>query len=254
MSNHSEYLNKVLLSRVYDVAVETPLDEAVSLSRRLGNRVLLKRDDLQPVFSFKLRGAYNKMARLSPEELRRGVIAASAGNHAQGVALAARRLGCEAVIVMPVTTPAIKVDAVRRLGGQVVLFGESFSDAWRHTLDLIKETGYVFIPPFDDPDVIAGQGTIGMEILRQHPDPIHAIFVPIGGGGLAAGVADYVKNKYSGQTVTDIGLERNGISVRLADQTELLFDSDEHNLRQHMAGTRTKGSGDRMMRHHGNSR
>ena len=194
MSNHSEYLNKVLLSRVYDVAVETPLDEAVSLSRRLGNRVLLKRDDLQPVFSFKLRGAYNKMARLSPEELRRGVIAASAGNHAQGVALAARRLGCEAVIVMPVTTPAIKVDAVRRLGGQVVLFGESFSDAWRHTLDLIKETGYVFIPPFDDPDVIAGQGTIGMEILRQHPDPIHAIFVPIGGGGLAAGVATYVKN------------------------------------------------------------
>ena len=176
MSNHSEYLNKVLLSRVYDVAVETPLDEAVSLSRRLGNRVLLKRDDLQPVFSFKLRGAYNKMARLSPEELRRGVIAASAGNHAQGVALAARRLGCEAVIVMPVTTPAIKVDAVRRLGGQVVLFGESFSDAWRHTLDLIKETGYVFIPPFDDPDVIAGQGTIGMEILRQHPDPIHAPF------------------------------------------------------------------------------
>lgn len=184
MSNHSEYLNKVLLSRVYDVAVETPLDEAVSLSRRLGNRVLLKRDDLQPVFSFKLRGAYNKMARLSPEELRRGVIAASAGNHAQGVALAARRLGCEAVIVMPVTTPAIKVDAVRRLGGQVVLFGESFSDAWRHTLDLIKETGYVFIPPFDDPDVIAGQGTIGMEILRQHPDPIHAISCPSAGADL----------------------------------------------------------------------
>ena len=194
MSKHSEYLNKVLLSRVYDVAVETPLDEAKNLSRRLGNRVLLKRDDLQPVFSFKLRGAYNKMARLSPEELRRGVIAASAGNHAQGVALAARRLGCEAVIVMPVTTPAIKVNAVRRLGGQVVLSGESFSDAWLHTLELIKETGYVFIPPFDDPDVIAGQGTIGMEILRQHPDPIHTIFVPIGGGGLAAGVAAYVKN------------------------------------------------------------
>ena len=190
MSNHSEYLNKVLLSRVYDVAVETPLDEAVSLSRRLGNRVLLKRDDLQPVFSFKLRGAYNKMARLSPEELRRGVIAASAGNHAQGVALAARRLGCEAVIVMPVTTPAIKVDAVRRLGGQVVLFGESFSDAWRHTLDLIKETGYVFIPPFDDPDVIAGQGTIGMEILRQHPDPMAGHRVELKDVGLFAdGVA-----------------------------------------------------------------
>ena len=208
MSNHSEYLNKVLLSRVYDVAVETPLDEAVSLSRRLGNRVLLKRDDLQPVFSFKLRGAYNKMARLSPEELRRGVIAASAGNHAQGVALAARRLGCEAVIVMPVTTPAIKVDAVRRLGGQVVLFGESFSDAWRHTLDLIKETGYVFIPPFDDPDVIAGQGTIGMEILRQHPDPIHAIFVPIGGGGLATGVSTLAK--LLNPNVTVIGVEPTG--------------------------------------------
>ena len=193
MSNHSEYLNKVLLSRVYDVAVETPLDEAVSLSRRLGNRVLLKRDDLQPVFSFKLRGAYNKMARLSPEELRRGVIAASAGNHAQGVALAARRLGCEAVIVMPVTTPAIKVDAVRRLGGQVVLFGESFSDAWRHTLDLIKETGYVFIPPFDDPDVIAGQGTIGLELLKQLPD-MDAVIVPVGGGGLISGVAFAIKS------------------------------------------------------------
>ena len=140
MSNHSEYLNKVLLSRVYDVAVETPLDEAVSLSRRLGNRVLLKRDDLQPVFSFKLRGAYNKMARLSPEELRRGVIAASAGNHAQGVALAARRLGCEAVIVMPVTTPAIKVDAVRRLGGRLLTIPMSLPDrapsAWRSCVSI----------------------------------------------------------------------------------------------------------------------
>ena len=194
MDTHSEYLTKILLSRVYDVAQETPLEEAVNLSRRLGNRILLKREDAQPVFSFKLRGAYNKMARLSPDELRRGVIAASAGNHAQGVALSAKKLGCEAVIVMPMTTPAIKVDAVRRLGGQVVLYGESFSDAWRHTLDLIQQTGYVFIPPFDDPDVIAGQGTIGMEILRQHPDPIHAVFVPIGGGGLAAGIAAYIKN------------------------------------------------------------
>ena len=194
MDTHSEYLTKILLSRVYDVAQETPLEEAVNLSRRLGNRILLKREDAQPVFSFKLRGAYNKMARLSPDELRRGVIAASAGNHAQGVALSAKKLGCEAVIVMPMTTPAIKVDAVRRLGGQVVLYGESFSDAWRHTLDLIQQTGYVFIPPFDDPDVIAGQGTIGLEILRQHPDPIHAVFVPIGGGGLAAGIAAYIKN------------------------------------------------------------
>lgn len=194
MHDHSEYLNRILLSRVYDVAVETPLDEAVSLSRRLGNNVLLKREDLQPVFSFKLRGAYNKMARLSPEELRRGVIAASAGNHAQGVALSAQRLGCEATIVMPVTTPAIKISAVRRLGGQVVLSGESFSDAWRHTQDLIGQSGAVFIPPFEDPDVIAGQGTIGMEILRQHPGEIHAVFVPIGGGGMAAGVAAYIKH------------------------------------------------------------
>lgn len=194
MDKHSEYLHKILLSRVYDVAVETPLEEAVTLSRRLGNTVLLKREDLQPVFSFKLRGAYNKMAHLSRDELRRGVITASAGNHAQGVALAARRLGCEATIVMPVTTPAIKVEAVRRLGGQVVLSGESFSDAWQHTLDLIQETGCVYIPPFDDPDVIAGQGTIAMEILRQHTGPIHAVFVPIGGGGMAAGIAAYIKN------------------------------------------------------------
>ncbi|MDR2162135.1 MAG: pyridoxal-phosphate dependent enzyme, partial [Desulfovibrio sp.] len=194
MPDSREYLNRVLLSRVYDVAVETPLEEAVSLSRRLGNHVLLKREDLQPVFSFKLRGAYNKMARLSSEDLRRGVIAASAGNHAQGVALAAQRLGCRATIVMPSTTPAIKVSAVRRLGGEVVLFGESFSDAWRHTQNLIHESGSVFIPPFDDPDVIAGQGTIGMEILRQRGGGIHAVFVPIGGGGLAAGVAAYIKN------------------------------------------------------------
>lgn len=191
---HSEYLNKVLLSRVYDVAVETPLDEAVSLSRRLGNRVLLKRDDLQPVFSFKLRGAYNKMARLSPEELRRGVIAASAGNHAQGVALAARRLGCEAVIVMPVTTPAIKVDAVRRLGGQVVLFGESFSDAWRHTLDLIKETGYVFIPPFDDPDVMPDRAPSAWRSCVSIPTPFTPFSCPSAGADLPPAWPAYVKN------------------------------------------------------------
>lgn len=193
-ADHSAYLRRILLSRVYDVALETPLEEAASLSRRLGNRVLLKREDAQPVFSFKLRGAYNKMARLSPDELRRGVIAASAGNHAQGVALAARKLGCEATIVMPVTTPAIKIAAVRRLGGQVVLSGESFSDAGRHAAELVRQTGAVFIPPFDDADVIAGQGTIGMEILRQHPAPIDAVFMPIGGGGLAAGVAAYIRH------------------------------------------------------------
>lgn len=194
MQDHSHYLQRILLSRVYDVAVETPLEEAPALSRRLRNRVLLKREDLQPVFSFKLRGAYNKMAKLSRKELERGVIAASAGNHAQGVALAARRLGCEATIVMPVTTPAIKINAVRRLGGQVVLYGESFTEAWNHTRELIRQTGSVFIPPFEDVDVIAGQGTIGMEILRQHPDQLDAVFVPIGGGGLAAGVAAYIKN------------------------------------------------------------
>ena len=194
MSDHSEYLRYVLLSRVYDVAEETPLEEMSALSRLLGAPVLLKREDLQPVFSFKLRGAYNKMARLSSEELGRGVIAASAGNHAQGVALSARRLGCEATIVMPVTTPPIKINAVRRLGAQVVLSGESFSDAASHADELVRQTGAIFIPPFEDRDVIAGQGTIGMEILRQHPGPIEAIFVPIGGGGLAAGVAAYVKN------------------------------------------------------------
>ena len=194
MSDHSSYLQRILLSRVYDVAVETPLEEAENLSRLLGNTILLKREDLQPVFSFKLRGAFNKMARLSHKELKRGVIAASAGNHAQGVALAARTLGCEATIVMPVTTPAIKISAVRRLGGQVVLSGESFSDAFLHAQDLIRQTGAVFIPPFEDPDVIAGQGTIGMEILRQRPGQLDAVFVPIGGGGLAAGVAAYVKN------------------------------------------------------------
>lgn len=194
MQKHDSYLHKILLSRVYDVAVETPLDEAENLSRRLGNSVLLKREDLQPVFSFKLRGAYNKMAKLSREDLARGVIAASAGNHAQGVALSAKQLGCEATIVMPVTTPAIKIGAVRRLGGQVVLFGESFTEAWEHTQDLIRQTGAVFIPPFEDPDVIAGQGTIGMEILRQHHGDIEAVFVPVGGGGLAAGVAAYIKN------------------------------------------------------------
>jgi threonine dehydratase len=157
------------------------------------NDILLKREDLQPVFSFKLRGAYNKMAQLPPEMLARGVICASAGNHAQGVALASRQLGCKAVIVMPVTTPSIKIDAVRSLGGQVELFGDAFDEAYTHAVKLVETQGLVFIHPYDDPDVIAGQGTIGMEVLRQHSGPIEAIFVPIGGGGLAAGIAAYVK-------------------------------------------------------------
>ena len=189
----SDYLKKVLTARVYDVAVETPLDAARSLSRRLGNHVLLKREDQQPVFSFKLRGAYNKMAQLDADQLERGVICASAGNHAQGVALAARRLGCQATVVMPVTTPRVKIDAVQALGAEVLLHGDSYSDAYQHALAVQSEQGKTFVHPFDDPDVIAGQGTVAMEILRQHQGPIDAIFVAVGGGGLIAGVASYVK-------------------------------------------------------------
>ncbi|GMV01112.1 MAG: threonine ammonia-lyase, biosynthetic [Burkholderiaceae bacterium] len=188
-----DYLKRILTAKVYDVADESPLDPADILSTRLSNRVLLKREDMQPVFSFKLRGAYNRMARLSAAQLARGVIAASAGNHAQGVALSARRLGCRAVIVMPVTTPQLKIDAVRALGAEVVLTGESYSDAAVAATAQQAREGLTFVHPFDDPDVIAGQGTIGMEIMRQHQGPLHAIFVPIGGGGLAAGVAAYVK-------------------------------------------------------------
>jgi threonine dehydratase len=187
------YLERILKARVYDVASESPLEQAPALSKRLGNRLLLKREDLQPVFSFKLRGAYNKMAGLPRTRLARGVIAASAGNHAQGVALAAQRLGCRAVIVMPVTTPRIKVDAVAARGAEVVLHGDSYSDACRKALQLKRRRGLAFVHPYDDPEVIAGQGTIGMEILRQHPRPIDAIFVPVGGGGLISGIAAYVK-------------------------------------------------------------
>ena len=192
----TDYLRKILTARVYDVAIESPLDAAPNLSKRIGNRVLLKREDLQPVFSFKVRGAYNKMAHCTPEQLARGVIAASAGNHAQGVALSAAKMGCRAVIVMPTTTPQVKVDAVKARGGshvQVVLHGESYSDASAHALVLQEEQGLTLVHPFDDPYVIAGQGTIGMEILRQEPGPIDAVFVAIGGGGLAAGVASYIK-------------------------------------------------------------
>ncbi|MFP5405145.1 MAG: threonine ammonia-lyase, biosynthetic [Gammaproteobacteria bacterium] len=189
----TDYLKRILTARVYDIAQETPLEVAGILSQRLGNRVLLKREDMQQVFSFKLRGAYNRMANLSPAQLALGVIAASAGNHAQGVALSARRLGCRAVIVMPVTTPQVKIDAVRALGAEVVLQGESYSDAAAHAQTLQDELGLTFVHPFDDPDVIAGQGTIAMEILRQHTGPIDAIFVAIGGGGLISGVAAYVK-------------------------------------------------------------
>jgi threonine dehydratase len=188
-----DYLQKILTARVYDVAVESALEVAPTLSRRLNNHVLLKREDQQSVFSFKLRGAYNKMAHLSAGERERGVIAASAGNHAQGVALAAQKLKCRATIVMPVTTPHIKIAAVEARGAKVVLHGDSYSDAYAHALSLQKATRAVFVHPYDDPDVIAGQGTIGMEILRQWQGPIDAIFVPVGGGGLIGGIASYVK-------------------------------------------------------------
>ena len=193
MPQKLDYLKRILTARVYDVAVESALEPARNLSRRLDNQVLLKREDQQPVFSFKLRGAYNKMAHLSPNQLARGVICASAGNHAQGVALSARKLGTKALVVMPVTTPKVKVEAVQALGGTVVLQGESYSDAYQHALKLQTEQDLVFVHPFDDPDVIAGQGTIGMEILRQHQGPIDAVFVAIGGGGLISGVASYLK-------------------------------------------------------------
>ncbi|MFA5241675.1 MAG: threonine ammonia-lyase, biosynthetic [Sulfuricella sp.] len=189
----TDYLEKILTARVYDVAIESPLEVAPNLSGRMGNTLLLKREDMQPVFSFKLRGAYNKMAQLPRAALKRGVIAASAGNHAQGVALAAQRLKCEAVIVMPATTPQIKINAVASRGAQVILHGDSYSDAYAHAVELAKEKKLTFVHPYDDPEVIAGQGTVGMEILRQHSGPLHAIFVPVGGGGLIAGVAAYVK-------------------------------------------------------------
>ena len=190
---HPDYLEKILTAQVYDVAVETPLDPAPNLSARIGNSILFKREDMQPVFSFKLRGAYNKIAQLSPERLKRGVICASAGNHAQGVALSAAKVGCRAVIVMPTTTPMIKVQAVRNRGGEVVLAGDSYDEAYAHALELEKAQKLTFVHPFDDPEVIAGQGTIGMEILRQHPKPIHAVFCCVGGGGLISGVAAYIK-------------------------------------------------------------
>ena len=188
-----DYLVQILTARVYDVAQETPLESAPNLSARLNNKLLLKREDMQSVFSFKLRGAYNKMAHLSPNLLKKGVIAASAGNHAQGVALGASKLGTKAIIVMPVTTPQVKVNAVKARGGEVILYGDTFDESCAYARQLETEKGLTFIHPFDDPYVIAGQGTIGMEILRQYQQPIHAIFVAIGGGGLISGIAAYIK-------------------------------------------------------------
>jgi threonine dehydratase len=201
----SPYIERILKARVYDVAIESPLEAAPRLSRRFGNEVLLKREDLQPVFSFKLRGAYNRIAHLSEASARRGVVCASAGNHAQGVALAARRRGIPAVIVMPQTTPQIKVQAVLDLGAELVLHGDDYDSALEQALTLARERSLVFVHPFDDPDVIAGQGTIAVEILRQCGGNLDAIFVPVGGGGLLAGIAVYVKYLYPGVRI--IGVE-----------------------------------------------
>jgi len=213
-----EYLKKILTAKVYEVAIESPLESARILSRRLGNHVWLKREDHQPVFSFKLRGAYNKMAHLRPEQLERGVICASAGNHAQGVALGARHLKCRAVIVMPVTTPRVKVDAVQALGGEVVLHGDSYSDAYLHAVELEQQQGLTFVHPFDDPDVIAGQGTIAMEILRQHPGPIDAVFCAI---GVQTTESDaMVRSVRAGKRVQlgDVGLFCDGTAVKLVGE------------------------------------
>ena len=187
------YVKRILNARIYDLVVETPVDEASQLSQRLGNRVLLKREDLQPVFSFKLRGAYNKMLSLSEEQLRKGVVAASAGNHAQGLAMAAKKMGVKATIVMPNTTPQIKVNAVRARGAKVVLQGDAYDEASDYAQKLVKEKGMTYVHPFDDPDVIAGQGTIAMEVLRQVSGDLDAVFIPVGGGGLCAGMAAYIK-------------------------------------------------------------
>ncbi len=188
-----QYLERILRAKVYDVAIESPLDYAPALSKRFNNRIYFKREDLQPVFSFKLRGAYNKMALLNERERQHGVIAASAGNHAQGVALSAHKLGLKSLIVMPLTTPEIKISSVKARGAEAILFGDSYDEAYQHALQIADEKNLTFVHPYDDPDVIAGQGTIGMEILHQHNQHIDAIFVPVGGGGLIAGIAAYVK-------------------------------------------------------------
>ncbi|MDM0075892.1 threonine ammonia-lyase, biosynthetic [Variovorax sp. J2P1-59] len=245
----ADYLKKILTARVYDVAVESALEPARALSARLGNTVLLKREDQQPVFSFKLRGAYNKMVQLSEEQLTKGVICASAGNHAQGVALSAHKLGVRAVVVMPVTTPQLKVDAVRALGGEVHLHGDSYSDAYAYAVEQQKQHGLTFVHPFDDPDVIAGQGTIAMEILRQHQGPLDAVFVAIGGGGLISGVANYIKAvrpeikvigvqmndsdammqsvaAHERVTLPDVGLFSDGTAVKLVGEETFRIASD----------------------------
>ncbi|HBM49306.1 MAG TPA: threonine ammonia-lyase, biosynthetic, partial [Marinobacter sp.] len=219
------YIKKILDARVYDIAIETPLTEARSLSKRFGNNIMLKREDLQPVFSFKIRGAYNRIAQLSEEQKAKGVICASAGNHAQGVALSAKQLGIKAVIVMPQTTPDIKVKSVRDRGARVVLKGDAFDEAAAHAQELIKKHGYTYIPPYDDPDVIAGQGTVAMEMMWQFSQPMHAVFIPVGGGGLIAGMAAYIK--YLRPDIKVIGVEpedSNCLQAAMAAGERVILD------------------------------
>ncbi|MEO7243304.1 MAG: threonine ammonia-lyase, biosynthetic [Variovorax sp.] len=222
----ADYLRKILTARVYEVAIESALDPAPALSERLRNTVLLKREDQQAVHSFKLRGAYNKMAQLSAAQLAQGVICASAGNHAQGVALGARKLGARAVIVMPLTTPQVKIDAVRALGGEIVLAGESFSDAYSHALGLQEAQQLTFVHPFDDPDVIAGQGTVAMEMLRQHQGRLDAVFVAVGGGGLIAGVANYIKAVRPEVRVIGVQMDDSDAMMRSVAAGERVLLSD----------------------------
>lgn len=218
----SSLFEKILKARVYDVAKETPLDHASLLSKRFDNRIYFKREDLQPVFSFKLRGAFNKMFHLTDEEKQRGVIAASAGNHAQGVALSGAKMGVKSIIVMPEITPDIKINAVKNLGGTVVIHGASFDEAYQHAMSLIDSEGYTLIHPFDDPDVIAGQGTIGMELTRQHQDPIDAIFISIGGGGLISGVATYIKQLYPETRIIGVEHEEAPSMYQAIRENELI--------------------------------
>lgn len=237
-----QYIKKILEASVYDVAIESPLDPAPGLSERLGVPVLLKREDLQSVFSFKCRGAYNKLKKLDEASRAKGVIAASAGNHAQGLALAAAELGINAIIVMGTNTPSIKVDAVRRRGAKVILHGDGFDDAFAHAMDLVVAHGYTFIHPFDDPDVIAGQGTIGMELLRQHTGPLQAVFVPVGGGGLISGIGTYIK--YLRPDVKVIGVEHDGsagMAAALAAGRRVSLKADE--IQQFADGTAVRQVG-----------
>jgi threonine dehydratase len=201
----NRYIKKILDARVYDIAIESPITPATFLSERFGNQISLKREDLQPVFSFKLRGAYNRVRQLSDADKAKGVIAASAGNHAQGLALAAKTLGIKAVIVMPKTTPEIKVNSAKARGAKVVLYGDTFDEASAYAQAQVKEKGMIYIPPYDDEEVIAGQGTVAMELLKQYTDPIHAVFIPVGGGGLIAGMAAYIK--YLRPEIKVVGVE-----------------------------------------------